>query len=65
MPVVNIQVDSRDDWRSLNRSDDGNLVAAQEPNFPPASVEPLGDMTRTTSVEYGAGAGEMQPNLPA
>jgi hypothetical protein len=65
MPVVNVQVDSRDVWRSLNRPDDGNLVAAQEPNFPPAPVERLGDMTRTTSVEYGAGAGERQPKLPA
>jgi hypothetical protein len=55
MAVVNVQVDSRDVWRALNRPDEGNLIAAQgskcPPLFLPAPVERSGvfDMTRTNS----------------
>ena len=55
MPVANVQVDSRDVWRALNRPDEGNLVAAQgskcHPLFLHAPFERSGvfDMTRTNS----------------
>jgi hypothetical protein len=48
MPVVNVQVDSRDVWRALNRPDEDNLVAAQGSKRDPlsyphrSSTEPAG-----------------------